>query len=117
MNKAELKEWIEQLLEAGQIEKFYHSAEWIRKSRYVRYKLDHDECQRCKAKGRYSPVSSVHHINEVKKRPELALSIYYIAPDGSRHRNLISLCESCHNEVHGKFKRKKKAGFVNEERW
>lgn len=116
MESTQLKQWIEKLVENGEIEKFYHSAEWIRLSQKVR-KMDNYECQRCKKKGKYAAVSSVHHVNEVKKCPELALSIYYTDKDGKKRRNLISLCETCHNEVHEKFKSRKEAGYTNEERW
>ena len=54
-------------------------------------------------------AEQVHHIQELKEHPELALD----------NDNLISLCVRCHNIRHGrvphKFKRKKK--LVSRERW
>lgn len=47
-------------------------------------------------KGKYSKAILVHHINHLKENPELALEIY----DKEGKRNLISLCQSCHEEEH-----------------
>ena len=61
----------------------------------------HNECQRCKAAGYYSPCEIVHHKKYVRKHPELALDI----------NNLECLCRNCHENEH------KKKIFMNEERW
>ena len=54
-------------------------------------------------------AGEVHHIQELKKHPELGLE----------DDNLISLCTQCHNLRHGRaprrFKRKKK--LVSREMW
>jgi 5-methylcytosine-specific restriction protein A len=69
---------------------FYHSTEWI-KTRMVVLIRDNGLCQHCLKKEHITKADMVHHIVEVKvdwnKRLELS--------------NLISLCNSCHNKVHG----------------
>lgn len=96
--------------------KFYDSKAWQTK-RIEILKRDRFECQDCRAriqkavaKGKWLPekekkiarAEQVHHIQELKEHPELALD----------NDNLISLCVRCHNIRHGrvphKFKRKKK---------
>ena len=89
---------------------------------------DHYECQDCRARitkanregrtltgwERYlNRATCVHHIKELDEYPELALE----------DDNLISLCDRCHNERHGRttdklytrWKSKKKP--VTEEKW
>lgn len=56
-------------------------------------KRDHYECQECRRLGKYHRVENVHHIKEVKDRPDLALDL----------DNLICLCVEHHNEVHGRY--------------
>jgi hypothetical protein len=73
---------------------FYHSTEWQRVRASV-LKHDHFECQRCKAKGKYTRATTVHHVKHLRDRPDLATSMY----DGDE-RQLVSLCANCHNEVH-----------------
>mgnify|MGYP000001299393 len=103
--------------------KFYDSKAWQAK-RIEILKRDRFECQDCRtriqkavAEGKWLPekekkiarAEQVHHIQELKEHPELALD----------NDNLISLCVRCHNIRHGrvphKFKRKKK--LVSRERW
>lgn len=95
---------------------FYKSAAW-KKLRAEVLALDHNECQRCKSKGKYSKATVVHHVNHVLDRPDLALTLYV---DGQR--NLISLCNKCHNEVHPEKRKDFKPFFkpkppLTEERW
>lgn len=61
----------------------------------------------------------VHHVNHVKRRPELALDMFYLDSDGQRKRNLISVCRWCHENVcHPERLRKEtKPRFTTEERW
>ncbi|MDF2605912.1 MAG: endonuclease family protein [Bacillales bacterium] len=73
---------------------------------------DNHECQKCKAKGKYHKADCVHHIAELKLFPQFALDL----------DNLRSLCNTCHNEEHGRLNIfqlnvKKKPKFMNEERW
>lgn len=79
-------------------------------------KIDHNECQKHKRRGKFMSAEVVHHIKHLKDRPDLALSIY----DGDE-RQLESLCWICHQEEHPE-KRKKRYPpradvFRNEERW
>lgn len=86
---------------------FYKTTTWINKRKEI-LKRDHNECQRCKKLGRFNKAECVHHIKHLKNRADLAL-------DDS---NLISLCNTCHNEVHPeKLHRYDKKKFTNEERW
>lgn len=85
--------------------KFYHSGEW-QKIRAQVLEMDHYECQMCKASGKLTHRRAdnkgmkqtlvVHHVHHLKDRPDLALSVY----DENGERNLITLCEGCHNLVH-----------------
>lgn len=123
----QIETWITELIQKDELEKFYKSAIWLKTAQKVK-ELDNFECQMCKAEGKVTtcgsrrkdgkPVQiSVHHKKEVRKHPELALSIWYEDGSGERQRNLITICETHHNRVHGKFKKQKAAGFLNEERW
>lgn len=86
---------------------FYKSTVWINKRKEI-LKRDHNECQRCKSKGRFSKADCVHHIKHLKNRPDLALT----------NDNLISLCNTCHNEVHPeKLHSSIKHKYNNQERW
>lgn len=93
--------------------RFYHSSEWLAKREEV-LKLDHHECQMCKAKGVYSQANTVHHVKPLRDRPDLALSVY----DGDE-RQLISLCAECHNKVHKEkgYCDRTNEKFLTEERW
>ncbi len=93
-------EWLKELIANNDLHKFYGSGEWQTLAAKAR-DMQHNECQRCKAKGYYSPCEIVHHIKYVREFPELALSI----------ENLECLCKNCHEEEH------KKKRFVNVERW
>lgn len=73
---------------------FYWSGTWKKKRAEV-LEFDHYECQLCKTKGIYTKATTVHHVKHLKDRPDLALSIF----DG-KERQLVSLCDSCHNSVH-----------------
>lgn len=112
-----LSVWIRRLIKAGKIGLFYLTEEWKELRQEV---LDsfYNECQECLKKGIYTKADCVHHINEVKKRPDLALSRYYIDSKGNKQLNLVPLCNQCHNNVHDKLGEwNKKDKFINEERW
>lgn len=104
------------------VHRFYCSTKWQRIRDKV-MRLDHYECQLCKSKyHRIRKASMVHHIHHLEDYPNLALEIY----DEEGNRNLISLCNSCHNEVHPekqiKFKKiieakRKSIQNLNPERW
>lgn len=98
-----LREWILELAAAGKLYTFYKTPEWLSLRAEVMAD-NHNECKRCAGRGEYSKADTVHHENEVRKRPDLALSRYYYDAAGVRHDNLTPLCNQCHNEVHGRFK-------------
>lgn len=92
---------------------FYTWTPW-EKVRLDALKLDKFECQHCKAKGKYTKATTVHHVNHVKQYPELALSLWFKDRDGKTRRNLISLCHDCHEKEHNYRKKKEKKLFTEE---
>lgn len=99
--------WLEGLIKKDNLKKFYDSALWKHKRNEIRQR-DNYECQECKRKGKYSRAQNVHHLKEVKDRPDLALT----------DDNLECVCIRCHNAVHDKrLKNDKRKPFVNVERW
>lgn len=113
-----LAAWIRSLISDGKLYRFYKTEEWLELRDYV-MALAHCECELCRDAGIYSRATTVHHINEVKRRPDLALSLYYTDRDGQRKRNLIAICDRCHNKEHGRFQgsKKKNEKPLTEERW
>lgn len=92
---------------------FYKSTEW-KKLRAAVLRMDRNECQMCKAAGRYSRAVTVHHVHHLKDRPDLALSL----KDEHGKRQLVSLCKHCHNKVHPeKFKEYNYKEPLTPERW
>ena len=108
------KEKIKQLIAEDKLYRFYKSREWKELKEKV-LKEVHNECLWCREKGLISKAEEVHHIQYVKKYPELALCEYYDYR-GQRYRNLVPLCHDCHDRAHERMKYKKKKQ-VNEERW
>ena len=108
-------ERVRRLLSEGREIVWYNSAAWER-TRQTVLQMDHCECQRCKARGRYARAAIVHHVKHLRDRPDLALSIY--DPD-TGERQLVSVCKRCHEELHPESQRqwKKTAEPVTEERW
>lgn len=92
---------------------FYTWTPW-EKVRLDALKLDKFECQHCKAKGKYTKATTVHHVNHVKQHPELALSLWYEDREGKRRRNLVSLCHDCHEKEHSYRKKNEKNLFTAE---
>lgn len=112
-----LAKWIRQLIAANKEGVFYLTDDW-RELRYEVLRDYHYECQECLKRGKYSRAECVHHHNELKHRPDLAMSKFYLDQDGNKMPNLVPLCNICHNVIHDKlggWKRKDK--FDNEERW
>lgn len=112
-----LATYIRRLIKAGKIERFYFSEDWKELRETV---LDHYyyECQECLKTGKYTKADCVHHVNEVKHRPDLALSMYYLDAEGNQKPNLLPLCNTCHNLIHDKLgKWQNKDRFTNVERW
>lgn len=110
--------YIKQLIRNNKVEQFYFTEDW-KDLRLEVLEEQHNECQECLKKGNYTRADCVHHVNEVRNRPDLALSKYYTDIKGNTHRNLVSLCNQCHNLAHPEkcFKSSKKDRFMNKEQW
>lgn len=67
----------------------YNSQKWKRKRLQI-LKRDGYMCQHCKRYGKAVPATTVHHMQHVDEYPEMAFA----------DKNLISLCEGCHNKQH-----------------
>lgn len=104
------------LLNNNQAYKIYKSKEFIQLKKEVLSEF-HGECARCKSRGKITSAQTVHHVNHVKNHPELTFSKYYIDRYGKRKRNLIPLCNDCHNAVHKRFGYTEKEKPLTEERW
>lgn len=106
---------LQALLASGLSRRFYDWPEW-EAARDAALRLDHWECQCCKARGRYRRAVLVHHVQHLKDRPDLALSAF--DPDTGR-RQLVSLCRGCHEEQHPERMRRPapKPAPLTEERW
>lgn len=113
-----LAAYIRRLIAEDKVELFYQTDEW----KDLREKVLQDfhfECQECLKRGKYTRAICVHHVNEVRHRPELALSRHYVDSKGNTQANLVPLCNQCHNIAHPEkgYKSTKKERFCNEERW
>lgn len=106
---------LRQLISDGREGVWYNGAAWEHMRRAV-LKMDHYECQRCKARGRYHKAEIVHHVKHLKDRPDLALSLY--DPD-TGERQLVSVCKQCHEELHPESQRqyRMREAPVTIERW
>ena len=94
-------------IEKGNVVSFYKSSLWLHKRNEI-LKRDNYECQMCKAKGRYHRAECVHHIKHLRQYINLALE----------DRNLLSVCNSCHNVLHPeKLNLEIIPKFNNKERW
>ncbi|WP_038601833.1 HNH endonuclease signature motif containing protein [Peptoclostridium acidaminophilum] len=69
---------------------FYHSNEWS-KARRMRLMFDAGVCQECIKHDKVTMADVVHHIVEIKDDWDKRLDM----------NNLVSLCHSCHNKIHG----------------
>lgn len=87
-------------IQSGDTALFYGSEEWRHAAKEART-AQHDECQRCKARGFYAACQAVHHKQHIRTAPELALT-----PE-----NLECLCAQCHWDEHHP------APPLPEERW
>lgn len=114
MEKEKLSNWIKQLIRDDKLYQFYKSKEWKKLKEQVLQEA-HYECEWCKKKGKITRAVEVHHVQLVRKHPELALSKYYTFK-GQQYKNLIPLCHDCHDKAHERMKYKKREQF-NEERW
>ena len=117
-----LASWIRQLIKVDALWKFYKSDNWIELKDSV-MRDAHYECQHCLKKGIYKRAEMVHHINEVRKRPDLALTREFVdSITNEKIINLVALCNSCHEVEHpdrfGNYRAKHGLEkFANDERW
>lgn len=98
MNTNELVKWINELIEKDELWRFYKSTEFRRLKEEV-LREQHYECQECKKLGKITEAEIVHHVQFVRKYPELALSKYYTYK-GKQYKNLVALCKPHHNKAH-----------------
>ncbi|MDD3185977.1 MAG: HNH endonuclease [Anaerostipes sp.] len=115
MTKQETREWILRLLRENKLYQFYKNKVWLSLREEV-LKENHYECDMCKKEGKITRAVTVHHVQYVKKHPELALSRTY-SYQGKTYINLIPLCHDCHDRVHGRMMYKKKEKPLTKERW
>lgn len=120
MQGPELAAWIRTLISEGKLYKFYKCPAWL-ELRDAVLRDNHYECQHCLKRGKYTRAVMVHHVNEVRKRPDLALTRSYKTKDGTEHINLVPLCFACHEAEHDRFAivrvEQNKDKFMNAERW
>lgn len=111
-------EQIKKLIAENRIEEFYNDKFWRRFSKKI-IEENNFECEHCRRKGKYSRARLVHHVKHLKKFPHLAYSRYYIDENGVRHKQLVPLCQHCHELEHPERRRSTKSStkFTNEERW
>lgn len=105
MSEKILKKLKRILSEDTKLYRCYQISQWKR-VRELALSRDRFECQDCKDKGLYSRAEDVHHILELKERPDLFLDT----------NNIVSLCKDCHNKRHKRFQYTEKE-FENEEKW
>lgn len=98
MTDAQL-EFIKQCIADDNVHAFYTCWAWL-KLRAEVLAEDKNECQLCKKRGRYTRAKIVHHNKHVREYPELALSKVYIDEEGNEQRQLISVCNDCHEREH-----------------
>ena len=73
MDTQSLVGWITQLIAEDKMVKFYQSKEWTTLRTKV-LQEHHYECMYCRQQGRIRRADTVHHVNHVKDRPDLALT-------------------------------------------
>lgn len=125
----DVEKYVKNLIEHDELWKFYKSTEWIMLKKQVLAEA-HYECAECKRHGivtRYDIdeegtkrlLSTVHHVQFVRKHPALALSKTY-EYKGKTYTNLIPVCKACHNRLHPEKHNSKHQNddkYCNEERW
>ena len=108
-------DYVKECIKKNDVHRFYIWSKWLRVRKEI-LKRYHNVCVDCRAAGRYTKATTVHHINYVKHHPELALEAMYIDDKGCEQRNLISLCHECHEKRHG-YRQKNYQPPLTEERW
>lgn len=84
---------------------FYNSRNWITVRDVVKER-DFGLCINCLAHKRIKKSDLVHHIIELKESRELGLET----------SNLLSLCASCHQEIHAKYRKGKVTKMETQEK-
>ena len=79
----------DQYVREDEIVKFYHSREWKRVREIVLIR-DNYLCQHCLKENNIKAAEIVHHMVEIKTDWSKRLII----------KNMVSLCNSCHNQLH-----------------
>lgn len=120
MEKTNLAAYIRELIDQDRLYVFYKSKEWIELREEV-LRDNHYECVHCLQRGAYTRAVMVHHVNEVRKRPDMALTKTYTDQEGQEQKNLVPLCFACHEREHDRFEKIRaeqgREKFANEERW
>lgn len=114
MTTEQIKQWVA----AGEEWRFYSSGTW-KKLRNEVMKDFKSECQDHKEKIKeFKWATMVHHEQELKARPDLALSKYYTDASGVVRRQLTPLCDGCHELRHPeRLRQNKKSDELWPERW
>jgi 5-methylcytosine-specific restriction endonuclease McrA len=108
-------EQIRALIANGETAKFYNDFYWRKLSHEI-IREQHGECQICKARGKFTPAVLTHHVKHLKDFPELAYERYQ--DKSCTVRQLIALCQKCHEEQHpDRFGKQSSEAFINSERW
>lgn len=109
---------IKHLINTDNTAAFYNDRSW-RKLAHNILSEQHNECQLCKGKGKYNKADIVHHVNYLRKRPDLAYCRTFTDVNGIEQIQLLSLCRECHEKIHerGHYSKLKKDKFINDEKW
>ena len=86
---------------------FYESPEWRRCKEAYLSKVNH-LCERCLEKGIYTPAKIVHH------KTFLTQENYGDAALMFGFDNLMAVCQSCHNDIHGKTQTQRRWKFTED---
>lgn len=69
--------------------------------------MDHSECQRCREHHKYTPATTVHHVNYVRKHPDMALEIWY-----EWHTQVLNPVLKVKNDILRKYGEKDEKGKI-----
>lgn len=92
-------DYVRKCIQSNDLHRFYTWARWLHIRSEVLDKDKH-ECQGHKGRGQYARATLVHHVKHVKQYPEFALEPYYVDGLGEKQRQLVSLCDACHDKEH-----------------